>query len=320
MIKKATCTLCFVCAFALFATGGGSVGNPIGTAAQTLLFGSDKKRQETLTALLSEYNDFHRDDTSDVEFTYNYDHPKLAELKNKYDLGTVAGTGDTQSKVVNLLAWLGRGTHHNGRYGHAESNALALLEYSYGQGARKGINCRSLSIVLSEMCLSVGIQARALWLMPYNPKDIDNHVVVMAYIPEKEKWIMVDPSWNVYFMDEEDEILSPMEVRERMVNGKVLRINKDAKRGEMGYITYMAKDMFYFLSIKDTYYGAFDSDRTSVYLCPKNFDLTEWQVENMYFRSSLFDRLTKQDELAEKENAIRQRQPIFAAPESFWRR
>jgi len=288
---------------------------------RTLLLGSEKKRQENLMTLLRENNDFNRDDANDVEFTYDYDHPKLTELKNKYDLENVAGVGDTQSKVLNLLSWLGRGTQHNGMKANPANNALDLLEYSYGQGAGRGINCRSLSITLSEMCLSIGIQARALWLMPYNPNDMDNHVVVMAYIPEKEKWIMVDPSWNLYFLNEENEILSPWEVRERMKNGEILMINKDAKRGdEMQYITYMAKNMFYFASRKDTYYGAFDNDGMLVYLCPRNFDLTEWQVKNMYFRSSLFDRLTKKDELAEKENFIRQRQHVFAVPESFWRK
>jgi len=336
---------CIVCAFSMFLTGsvdaasdGDTIvvqevpsapsasnlfqrlGSQPGNVARAMLFGSEKKRQEPLVALLREHSDFNRNDASDIEFTYDYDHPKLTELKDKYDLENVAGAGDTQSKVLNLLNWLGNGTHHNGMSSPAENNALALLEYSYNQGVRKGINCRSLSITLSEMYLSVGIQARALWLFPHNPKDMDNHVVVMAYIPEKEKWIMVDPSWNVYFLDEEGEILSPLEVRERMVSGGTLRTNRDAKNEEMGYITYMAKDMFFFLSVKDTYYGGFDEDRTVVYLCPQGFDPTEWQVENMYFRSSLFARQTKKDELAEKENAIRRQQHVFATPESFWRK
>jgi hypothetical protein len=283
------------------------------------------KRNESLITLLRNNSDFDRSDASDIEFTYNYDHPKLAELKNKYDLENVADTGDTQSKVLNLLKWLGDGTHHNGMSNDKERNALSLLEYSYNQGARKGINCYSLSVVLSEMCLSVGIQARALWLMPYSPKDMDNHVVVMAYIPEKEKWIMVDPSWNIYFLDEGGEILSPSEVRERLVNGKVLRINRDAKRkDEIGYINYIAKNMFYFFSVKDTYYGVFDNDRSIVYLCPKDFDLVKWLIENLHFRNPViqlrsfgFDGLSK-DELAKRENSIRQQQNTFATPKSFW--
>ena len=178
------------------------------------------------TVLLRENNDFTRDDTTSVKFEYDYDDPKLTELRNKYNLEEIAGTGDTQEKAIKLLNWLCSGTHHNGYYSHEYINALDLLEYAYNQGSTKGLNCKNLSILLSEMYLSVGIQSRALWLFP-ETDDGDNHVVVMVWIPENNKWIMLDPSFNSYFADSEGNILSPMEIRESLMSGKQMQLNED---------------------------------------------------------------------------------------------
>ena len=161
-----------------------------------------EKLQEDWAGLLRENGDFNRADARHVVFEYDYDHPRLAELRDKYGLEGIAGEGDIQSKAVKLLNWVSGVTTHNGNYdNNVEQNSLALLEYAFSQGPEKGVNCYALSTILSEMYLSVGIQARALFLFPQNPNDMDNHVVVMAWIPEKGKWIMLDPSYNAYLSD-----------------------------------------------------------------------------------------------------------------------
>ena len=99
-----------------------------------------EKVQENLVGLLRENSNFNRADARHVVFEYDYDHPKLAELRNKYGLEDIAGEGDTQSKAVKLLNWLSGGTHHNGNYdNHVEQNSLALLEYAFSQGPEKGV-------------------------------------------------------------------------------------------------------------------------------------------------------------------------------------
>ena len=272
---------------------------------------------EKTVELLHGSSNFKRDDANTVVFQYEYDNPKLTELRNNFDLITIAGSGDTQSKAIKLLNWLCKGTRHYGNYdNHVEQNSLALLEYSYNQGAEKGLNCYNLSIILSEMCLSLGIQARALALMPKNPNDFDYHVVVMAWTPENGKWIMLDPSFNSYFQDANGNVLSPMELRNGIADGEFSALNPDAKIDYMEYVNYLAKDLYYFLSIQKTSFGAFSGSNQLIYLCPNGFDLVDWKIRNMRFRNS-FNNQTEND-LAKREEAIRQEKYIFATSESFW--
>ena len=80
--------------------------------------------------------------------------------------------------------------------------------------------------------------------MPQSHNDMDNHVAVMVWIPEKNKWIMLDPSFNAYLSDSEGNILSPVELREKLASGETINLNSDAKIGSNWYLNYLAKDMF----------------------------------------------------------------------------
>jgi len=300
------------------------------TASATLIKTSDIaarepsqiKPQENLTNLLSENADFNRADCVSVDFQYIMENEKLDELRETYDLDAIAGEGDSQTKALNLLNWLGTHTSHNGYFdNHVAKNALALLEYTYDKDAQNGVNCYNLSIILTEACLSVGIQARSLWLYPENPNDMDKHVVTMAYIPESEKWIMLDPSFNSYLSDVDGNVLSPFEIRQKLADKEQMHLNQNAKIDYMDYANYLAKDMFYFSSIQTTKFGVFDesaADNPMIYLGPANFDLNEWNITNLYFiNENVSDSLTS-EELAQREETLRKRKYIFATPESFW--
>jgi hypothetical protein len=276
------------------------------------------KPQENFVRLLRESSAFGRTEASQIQFEYDYSHPKLAELKEKYGLADIAGSGDAQSRAINLLDWLCKGTTHKGNYDNrGDKNALALLEYTYGKGQGNGVNCAALSVILSEMCLSVGIQARALWLYPASPNDGDNHVVVMAWMPEKGKWIMLDPSFNAYFSDPEGNVLSPEEARSMIAQGTEMKLNKGSKIDYIQYLNYMAKDMFYFNCSQKTGFGTFSGQFELIHLCPSDFDLVEWKVKNLRYRNAL-DNPISAEEQARREENIRRQQYRFATPESFW--
>jgi len=275
------------------------------------------KTPEHLIDFLRESNNFNRADAGDIVFEYDYTHPRLIELRNKYGFETIAGMGDTQSKAIKLLNWLSSGTHHKGDYdSQREKNALALLEYTFNQGPENGLNCHNLSVLLSEIYLSVGIQARPLSLFPKNPDDTDNHVVVMAWMPEKGKWIMLDPSFNAYFRDPEGNILSPAELRNKIASNKTINLNSDSKRDYDDYISYLAKDMFYFVSSRKTGFGTFSGSPELIYLCPVDFDLVDWRVKNTRYRGSVDN--TQAEVMVRSEENIRQMKYVYATAESFW--
>jgi len=278
------------------------------------------KLQENLMNLLAENNDFDRPDSIPVHFGYVMEDPKLDELREAYGLAEIAGEGDTQTKALNLLNWVGSHTNHNGSYDSPVKNALAVLEYAYDKGHQNGVNCHDLSIILTEACLAMGIQARSLWLYPADSSDIDRHVITMAYIPENEKWIMLDPSSNCYLSDMDGNILSPLEVREKLAGKEQMYINPTAKTDYIDYINYLAKNMFHFGSIQTTKFGVFEEwqdDNPMIYFCPVGFDRTEWVIINQRFVNEYFDNSLTDDELIQQEDQLRNREYVFATPESF---
>ncbi len=277
-----------------------------------------QKLQENLIQILKE-NNFARKDSTSVWFGYDYDNPQLAELKETYNLERVAGEGDTQSKAIRLLNWVSASVKYAGGFdADVENHALALLEYSYQNGIEKGLDCYHLSVVLEEACLSLGIQARTLLMMPANPLDVDTHVVVMAYIPEQEDWIMLDPSYNAYLSDLEGNVLAPKEIREKIANREEMKLNAEAQAEYMQYYNYLAKDMFSFSCIARAGYGSHNEEMTEYYLTPAGFEMKNWYVDNLHYRSSTGFSLSA-EEAAEQEEVYETKVYIYATEESFWK-
>jgi len=275
---------------------------------------SDQKMNAKWVGILSQNNDFNRADSVPAEFTYNYSSPSLAELKDKYGLGAVAGDGSTQERALNLMKWLCAGISHISNDSSNYKNSIDMLDYAYNQN--KGLNCKNLSITLSEMCLSVGIQARALWLYPQTYAG-DNHVVVMVWLPETGRWIMIDPSFDSYLSDNDGNILSPGEVRDNLAAGVEMKLNPAAEIDYMGYCNYLAKDMFYFTCVQDTKFGTFEGNAAWAYLAPNGFDLPEWLVRQLEYLNTGDSALTP-DQLTQREKDIREASYLYATPDSFW--
>jgi len=258
-------------------------------------------KRKKYAALLDAEGGFDREGSVAVKFTYDFGDPSLAQLREKYGLAAVAGEGGAQERAINLLHWLCARSRHSNDFSIDKQDALCLLEYV--SDTARGLNCKYLSVILSEMCLSVGIKARVLWLMPRDPEDPDCHAVVMAHIPGRGKWMFLDPTSDVYFADAEGNALSPMEIRDALARGGELAINPEAvgknKSLLKWYLEYLAKDMFRFESIRDARFGMLDHERVSIHLCPARFDLAAWQAKKFSGQQG-------------------QREYIFASPESFW--
>ncbi len=243
-----------------------------------------------------------------VKFTYDMANPWLKELKKKYKLDRIAGTGSTQERAINLLHWVSLNLRHSSMYDNRiESNSLALLNYAYKK-PENGINCNALSVVLSEALLSIGIKARALWLIPESYADPDCHVVVISYIPEWEKWIMLDPTDNAYLTDAAKNILAPWEIRKKMLRGEEIYLNRDAvhnlkpptENDKKSYFEYIAQNSFCYYSRKNSTFG-YGRENETVYLCPKNFDIQKRDIDYLYARNeNLRDYIDKNpDKLSE---------------------
>ena len=185
------------------------------------------------------------------EFEYqDQNDPNLVILKKELKLDSIAGTGNEELKIINLLHWIHNLIPHDGNHENPTvKNAMSMIKECKRDS--RGLNCRGLATVLNECYLSLGIKSRFVTCMPKDTIFDDCHVINMVYLENKKKWIWIDPTNNAYVMNENGELLSIQEVREKLVSGKSLILNPDANWNnksstikEEYLYNYMAKNLY----------------------------------------------------------------------------
>jgi hypothetical protein len=187
------------------------------------------------------------------QFTYqSQDNPYLVALRKEYKLDSIAGKGNEQSKILNLMHWIHNLVPHDGSHGNPEvKNAKSMITVCKNE--KRGLNCRGLAIVLNECYLSMGIRSRYVTCLPKDSLGIDTdcHVINMVYSNKAKKWLWIDPTFDAYVMNEKGELLSIEEVRECIINDKPLILNPEANWNHQNSQTkeyylynYMAKNLY----------------------------------------------------------------------------
>jgi hypothetical protein len=218
------------------------------------------------------------------KFTYqSAENGNLKNVKEYFKLDSIAGSGNEIAKILNILKWAHDNIRHDGNnWALCEFDAIDIYNYSKASG--KGVNCRHLAIALNEMYLSMGIPSRYITCMPKNTEDTDCHVINSVYSKQLQKWIWIDPTFNAYVKDENGNLLSIAEVRERLIKNQPLVLNEDAnwnnenKQTKEHYLeTYMAKNLYWFQCVDysrfnpESRYRAIESKYIS--LLPLGFEL-----------------------------------------------
>lgn len=186
---------------------------------------------------------------------FNYqssDNPNLMAIRKGFNLDSIAGQGNDVLKILNLLHWVHNLIPHDGNHDNPEvKNALSMINVCKKDD--RGLNCRGLALVLNECYLAMGIKSR---IVTCYPKDIlkidpDCHVINSVYSESLKKWLWIDPTYNAFVMNENGEMLSIEEVRERLINEKTLILNPNANwnnkqtQTKEGYLkNYMAKNLY----------------------------------------------------------------------------
>jgi hypothetical protein len=196
--------------------------------------------------------DFHNG--TDYEIKYNFSHENFDILKSKYNLESTAKEGTEFEKALRLMnEYAPRLIHKSDYDNHIPINALDLLEYSLDNKSN-GINCRNKAQILNEMCLSLGIYSRKVWIMPYSSYDNDCHVVNEVWDTSLNKWVMLDITNNTYWVDENNTPLSIMEIRDNaalrkfctpIFIGDQTSDLKNLKNKNIGNFLYIVKNMVY---------------------------------------------------------------------------
>ena len=243
--------------------------------------------------VLGEYPSFRCFEGGRRLFTYAHPTvPELVRLREMYSLDEVAGEGDDWSQATGLMNWTFQQLFCVGERQSLEPrNALHILAHRQ-QGQ---LLCIHQAIVLNEALLAMGIPSRLLWCYPYQ-FDGDCHVVVTAFTSRFAKWVVLDPTFNTYFHDQEGVPLSIPEVRASYAAGhwpsfRHISIDKswvlvmngvECETYDQFYRLYMAKNCFRFSSPAHSGFGcAYDEAIARVFLHPTGFS-----ARNQYDASS----------------------------------
>lgn len=218
--------------------------------------------------------------SSEFEIKYLIDENRAAEIRAYFkenaglDLDALAASDkSTWEKAVELAVFVAKNIpHDNQKEWLQERNAISLWEYS--RRIPSGFNCRWHSTILSELLLSIGIKNRFITCLPEDKNDGDCHVVNVVWLPELNKYAMIDSDMVEFVTDENGIPLSLREMRAVVESGKSLNINVlpgfenswVAKPSGIKYMqAYWAKNLYWFSA--HTVYG-FDLEGKTI---PEDF-------------------------------------------------
>lgn len=186
-----------------------------------------------------------------IAFTYqDSSNVALKELRKKYNLDSIAGSGNEFAKMINLLYWLHNLVPHDGQNENpVVKNAVDLIEVC--EKDDRGLNCRGLSTILNECYLAMGFKSRIVTCMPKDAVFQDCHVINVVYSNLASKWLWLDPTNASYVMNSSGEMLGPADVRQLLIDDEQLLINPDANWNnkesteiEFYLYYYMSKNLY----------------------------------------------------------------------------
>ncbi len=231
-------------------------------------------------------------DPVDFELTENIDQDRAKEIRDYFkenaglDLDALkASEKTTWEKSMELAVFVAKHIpHDNPKNPPDKRNAITLWEYS--KKVPTGFNCRFHSILLSELLLSIDIKNRFITCIPEDSTDSDCHVVNIIWLPELNKWAMLDSDMTEYVTDSQGTPLSLEEMRNAILEDKDFTVNV-FKGFEDSWIntdwgleymqTYWVKNLYWFAAY--TLYSfnlEYDDDLRSTYICliPPGYDYT----------------------------------------------
>ena len=219
-------------------------------------------------------------DTNVFSMQIVQDSVRAKEIRDYFQLDTLfPENADTWEKAVAIGKFVASNIpHDNQRKWPEHVNAIGLWEYT--KEVAPAFNCRLHSILTFELLLAENIKARYITCMSQDKDDPDCHVVNEVWLPELNKWAMVDTDMGGHYVtDKNGTPLSLKEIREHYISGEKMVIYPAFGKAQKDkdYYAYMAKNTYWFscwgtLSYYQEEYNVPGVDRNSyVNLIPSGY-------------------------------------------------
>ncbi len=188
-------------------------------------------------------------DTNVFEMKIAQNEMRAQEIRDYFQLDTLyPENATTWEKTVAIGKFVSSNIPHaNQRKWPKDVNAIGLWEYT--KEVEPAFNCRLHSILTFELFLSADIKARYITCMSQDKDDPDCHVVNEVWLPELNKWAMIDTDMSGHYVtDKNGTPLSLKEMREHYISGKKMLIYPAFEKAQKDkdYYAYMAKNTHWF--------------------------------------------------------------------------
>lgn len=175
----------------------------------------------------------------------------LSELRTSYQIDRLVKEKKSDlEKIMAVLDWTSKQWDHNGSNNPSKQDALTILKE-----AREGkqFRCVEYGIVATAALNSIGIRARTLGLKTRDVEKVmrgAGHVVSEVYSTELEKWIFIDPQFNILPVAN-GKPLNGVEFQKAIFNKytdlKLINLQGELSKEETeNYINWVGKYLFYF--------------------------------------------------------------------------
>lgn len=214
-------------------------------------------------------------DTVDYRFTYAQNPMRAREIRDYFRLDTLVNpAAATWDNTVALAQFVARNIPHANQKVYPEvCNATALWEYT--RTVEPAFNCRLHSILLHELLLAEGITNRFVTCLPADSLDSDCHVVNLVWLPERQKWAMIDSDMQAWVADPDGTPLSLEEMRQRYLDDGSMETRPllGGKENFDYYSSYWSKNLYWFVCWEDTGYDKeVEYEGRVIALLPPGFD------------------------------------------------
>lgn len=189
-------------------------------------------------------------DAANLDMKITIDSLRAAQIKEYFQLDTLySADADTWSRALAIGEFVATNIPHANQKEYPKRvDAIGLWEYT--KSVEPAFNCRLHSIMTFELLSSVGIKARYITCLPKDERDMDCHVVNEVWLPEMNKWVMLDTDMGGHYVtDDAGCLLSLREMREHYIADKEMIFYPGFGNGSSKktyYYKYMAKNTYWF--------------------------------------------------------------------------
>lgn len=190
----------------------------------------------------------------------------LQELRMefRYDM-LLKGIDCEIEKVLILTNWVSNLWKHSMRNSPTNDDPISILR-EVKEGKR--FRCVEYSKVLSACLNSIGIPSRTVGLLKKNCEYQimgDSHVVVEAYIKRENKWVFIDPQWNVIpFLNQRP--LNSIEFQSALTLDENIDLRSKSNKDKKRYKRWIYRYLYYMYTNVDN--RAIKEKSTRIMLVP----------------------------------------------------